>query len=341
MEKVMSKRVLLTGASGFVGSHVLRHLLVNTDWFIVCPTTFTHKGLTDRINVACNDFPDAYSRIKVIKTDLTAPISSVTSHAFGKIDYVINVASESHVDRSIEEPTPFILNNVSLICNLLDWARVAKPEKFLHISTDEVYGPAPKGHSHKEWVDQYFPSNPYSASKAAQESIAFSYWRTYGVPVAITNTMNIIGETQDTEKFMPMVIKKVLNGETMKIHASPEGEIGSRFYLHARNQADGLLHVLKQHFPAYGESDVPAKFHIVGEREVDNLEMAQMIASAVGKPLKYELEDFHSSRPGHDLRYALNGKKIADTGWVAPMPLEESIRKTVEWTLNHPEWLNL
>ena len=337
----MTKRVLLTGASGFVGSHVLRHLLVNTDWFIVCPTTFTHKGLTDRINVACDDLPDAYSRIKVIKTDLTAPISPVTAHAFGKIDYVINVASESHVDRSIEEPTPFILNNVALICNLLDWARVAKPEKFLHISTDEVYGPAPKGHAHKEWVDQYFPSNPYSASKAAQESIAFSYWRTYGVPVAITNTMNIIGETQDTEKFMPMVIKKVLNGETMKIHASPEGEIGSRFYLHARNQADGLLHVLKQHFPAYGESDVPAKFHIVGEREVDNLEMAQMIASAVGKPLRYELEDFHSSRPGHDLRYALDGEKISDTGWVAPMPLEESIRKTVEWTLKHPEWLNL
>ena len=190
----MSKRVLLTGASGFVGSHVLRHILVNTDWFVVCPTTFTHKGLTDRINVACDDLPDAYSRIKVIKTDLTAPISPVTSHQFGKIDYVINVASESHVDRSIEEPAPFILNNVSLICNILDWARFAKPEKFLHISTDEVYGPAPKGHAHKEWVDQYFPSNPYSASKAAQESIAFSYWRTYGVPIAITNTMNIIGQ---------------------------------------------------------------------------------------------------------------------------------------------------
>jgi dTDP-glucose 4,6-dehydratase len=127
----------------------------------------------------------------------------------------------------------------------------------------------------------------------------------------------------------------------MKIHASPGGEIGSRFYLHARNQADGLLHVLKQHFPAYGESDVPEKFHIVGEREVDNLEMAQMIAKAVGKPLKYELEDFHSSRPGHDLRYALDGKKISDTGWKLPIPLEESIQRTVEWTLNHKEWLSL
>ena len=335
------KRVLLTGASGFVGSHVLRHILVNTDWFVVCPTTFTHKGLTDRIRVACEGLDDAYSRIKVIKCDLTSPISPITAHEFGKIDYVINVASESHVDRSIEHPAPFIINNVALICHLLDWARVAQPEKIVQVSTDEVYGPAPLGYAHREWEDQHFPSNPYSASKAAQEDIAFSYWRTYGLPIAITNTMNIIGETQDTEKFMPMVIKKVLNGETMKIHASPTGEVGSRFYLHARNQADGLLHVLNQPFPAYGESDVPQRFHIVGEREVDNLEMALMIAEAVGKPLRYELEDFHSSRPGHDLRYALDGKKITDTGWTLPIPLKESIQRTVEWTLQHPEWLEL
>jgi len=337
----MSKRVLLTGASGFVGSHVLRHILTNTDWYVVCPTTFTHKGLSDRIRLAVDGLDEDYSRVKVIRCDLTAPISSVTANEFGKIDYVINVASESHVDRSIEYPANFIINNVSLICNLLDWARVAKPEKVLHVSTDEVYGPAVGKHAHQEWIDQHLPSNPYSASKAAQEDIAFAYWRTYDVPLAITNTMNIIGESQDPEKFMPMVIKRVLAGETMTIHASAAGEIGSRFYLHARNQADGLLHVLKQHFPKYGETSQPERFHIVGEREVTNLEMAQMIADAVGKPLKYELVDFHSSRPGHDLRYALDGTKIADTGWKAPIPLEDSLRKTVEWTLAHPEWLNL
>ena len=335
------KRVLLTGAAGFVGSHVLRHIIVNTDWQVVCLTTFTHKGLQDRIHVALDDIEDAYKRVTVIKCDLTAPISKITSHKIGKIDYVINVASESHVDRSIEEPADFIINNVSLVCHLLDWAKENRPEKFLQVSTDEVYGPAPLGYAHQEWVDQHLPSNPYSASKAAQEDICFSYWRTYGIPIAITNTMNIIGETQDPEKFMPMVIKKVLNGEVMKIHASPEGEIGSRFYLHARNQADGLLHVLEQHFPLYGETDRPERFHIVGEREVNNLEMAEMIASAVGKPLIYELEDFHSSRPGHDLRYALDGKKITNSGWKLPIPLEESIRKTVEWTLAHPEWLKI
>jgi dTDP-glucose 4,6-dehydratase len=335
------KRVLLTGASGFVGSHLLRHILLNTDWEVVCPTTFTHKGLTDRIRVACDDIDGAYTRIKIIRCDLTAPISPVSANEFGKIDYLISVASESHVDRSIEYPGPFIINNVSLICSLLDWARIAQPEKIIHVSTDEVYGPAHPGHAHREWIDLHLPSNPYSASKAAQEDICFAYWRTYGMPIAITNTMNIIGETQDPEKFMPMVIKKVLNEETMSIHASPEGEIGSRFYLHARNQADALLFALTQKFPVYGEADVPERFNIVGERELNNLQMAEIIASAVGKPLKYKLEDFHSSRPGHDLRYALDGNKLASRGWKSPIPLEDSIYKTVEWTLKHPEWLSL
>ena len=335
----MSKRVLLTGASGFVGSHVLRHLILNTDWFIVCPTTFTHKGLQDRIRVALDDIPDSYKRVKIIKCDLTSPISPITAREFGKIDIVFNVASESHVDRSIEEPAPFIINNVSLICHILDWARYSN---IIQVSTDEVYGPAPSGYAHREWIDQHLPSNPYSASKSAQEQVAFSYWRTYGVPLIITNTMNIIGETQDPEKYVPMTIKKIVNGEKVVIHGSPDGKsIGSRFYLHARNQADGLLHVSGLPAPSYGEVEMPEKYHIVGEREVDNLELAQLIADYVGKPLNYEIVDFHSSRPGHDLRYALDGAKMGETGWSLPIPLEESLERAVKWTLDHPEWLEI
>ena len=333
------KRVLLTGASGFVGSHVLRHIMVNTDYEVVCLVSFRHHGLTDRIRVAMDGLD--MTRVKVLTHDLTAPISPVLAYEIGHIDYVINVASESHVDRSIEEPAPFIQNNVALICNMLDWARAADVEKFLQVSTDEVYGPAPEGYGHREWVDQYFPSNPYSASKAAQESICYSYWRTYNMPIVITNTMNIIGEMQDTEKYVPMIIKKVLNGELLKVHGSPDGKIGSRFYLHARNQADALLHVVNLPFPKYGEAPHPEKFHIVGEREVDNLELALMVADYVGKPLNYEIVDFHSSRPGHDLRYALDGAKIASTGWKAPLGLEESLERTVRWTMDHPEWLSL
>jgi dTDP-glucose 4,6-dehydratase len=335
------KRVLLTGASGFVGSHVLRHFLVNTDWDIVCPTTFTHKGLQDRIRHAVREVDEDYARTKVIRCDFTSPISTLTAREFGKIDYVFNVASESHVDRSIEEPAPFIINNVSLMVHILDWARNSDIEKFIQISTDEVYGPAPDGYAHREWQDQHLPSNPYSASKAAQEDIAFSYWRTYGLPLAITNTMNIIGETQDPEKFVPMVIKRILNEELVQIHGSLDGRIGSRFYLHARNQADGLMHVASLPFPKYGEAETPLRLHIAGEREVDNLELATLIAEFIGNPLHYEIVDFHSSRPGHDLRYALNCDNIEATGWKAPLPLEESLQRTVEWTLEHPEWLTI
>ncbi len=337
----MTKRVLLTGASGFVGSHVLRHILTQTDYEVVCLASFRHRGLTDRIRLATDDVDGSYTRTRVITHDLTAPLSPVLAAEIGPIDYLLNVASESHVDRSITDPAPFIQNNVALVTNILDYARIYGVEKFLHVSTDEVYGPAPKGHAHREWEDQYLPSNPYSASKAAQESIVYSYWRTYGVPAIITNTMNIIGESQDPEKFVPMTIRNVLRQKPVTLHASPTGEYGSRFYLHARNQADALLFVLGQPIPAYGEAHAPAKWHVVGEREVDNFEMAEMVASYVGKPLIFEAKDFHSSRPGHDLRYALDGKKIADAGWRAPISLEESLERTVKWTLDHPEWLNL
>lgn len=336
------KRVLLTGASGFVGSHVLRHLLVNTDWEIVCLVSFKHRGITDRIRYSTSGINDADKRIKVLVHDLVAPISPVLDYEIGHIDYVFNVASDSHVDRSITHPAPFIENNVSLICNMLDWAR-ERPflDKFIQVSTDEVYGPAPRGHKHKEW-EPFFPSNPYSASKAAQESIAFSYWRTYGVPVIITNTMNIIGEMQDPEKYVPMIIKKVMAGDVVKIHASKSGEIGSRYYLHARNQADALLFVAKHSLvQMYPSKTLPSKYHVVGEKEVNNLELAQMVAEYVGKKLRYDLVDYHTSRPGHDLRYALDGDKIASEGWKAPLSLEESLEKTVRWTLKHKEWLNL
>lgn len=334
---------LLTGASGFVGSHVLRHLLANTDHRIVCLVSFRHRGITDRIRLATAGLDDSYSRTKVLTHDLTAPISPVLAEEIGEVDYILNVASESHVDRSIIEPGLFILNNVALITTMLDYAKEYLPElrSFVHVSTDEVYGPAPRGHAHKEWVDPYYPSNPYSASKAAQESIAYSYWRTYGTPLTITNTMNIIGEMQDPEKFVPMIIKRVLSDQIVPIHASPSGEIGSRFYLHARNQADALLYVLGKEPVKYENNNAPDKWHVVGEREVNNLEMAEMIASIIGKPLRYELVDYHSSRPGHDLRYALDGSKIAADGWQAPLTLEESLERTIKWTLAHPEWLAL
>jgi dTDP-glucose 4,6-dehydratase len=225
--------------------------------------------------------------------------------------------------------------------NVLEYARRVQPRMVLQMSTDEVYGPAYGGHMHTEW-EAIAPSNPYSASKAAQEAIAFSYWRTYGVPVVITNTMNIIGELQDPEKFVPMVIRNIRDGKPVTVHCALDGTPGSRFYLHARNLADAWLWLTQNHDPAtYPDYDEPSRFNIVGEREVSNIAMVAMIARFMGVA-RYEINrvNFHSSRPGHDLRYALDGTKLAKLGWKAPVSFDESLEHTVRWFLDNPEWLN-
>ena len=332
---------MVTGASGLMGAHVVRHILKTTDCnSIVIPITYKHRGVQDRINYLLEGIPMALSRVKIVPVDLAQPLSPVTYDKFGKVDYVINCASESHVNRSIENPTPFILNNVSLMCNMLDWARETEVEKFLHISTDEVYGPGSKHRTNKEWKDLHLPSNPYAASKAAQEDIALSYWRTYGVPIGIVNSMNIIGETQDSEKYMALIMKKIYNNEKVTVHSN-RGEIGSRYYLHARSLSSGLMHILEQEFPKYGESDLPLRMHIAGEKKLDNLELAHLVAKAAGKKLNYELVDPNTERPGHDMHYALSGENLANSGWKHPVQIEESIKNVVNWTFNHPEWLKI
>ncbi len=331
----MTKRVLLTGASGLLGSHALKRILNTTDWEVVCLVTFRHKGIQDRIIAASNE---DFSRVTTLICDLSSPISDVTKQKIGKIDYVINFASESHVDRSISNPSPFIINNVQLICNLLDWAREVGVEKFLHISTDEVFGPYQNRHF-AEW-DTHLPSNPYSASKAAQENIAFSYWRTYGVPVGIVNIMNIVGEYQNVEKFTPMTIKKILNGETIDIHTYDNGtKIGKRYWLYAGNMASAILHILDQKFVSSSESDKLSRWNIAGDAEYSNLDWAIKISNIIGKPISVQYVDSSISRPGYDSSYALDNSKLVDSGWVAPYNLDEALEKIVKWYMENPEWL--
>lgn len=342
-------RILLTGASGFVGSHVLRHLLINTDAEIVCPVTFRHKGVAPRLWLAMEPLitrwgglvPSFKERVHVLPgVDLRAPVDPATQTLIGRVDYILNVASDSHVDRSITDPAAFIQNNVGLMTSVLDLARKIEPRMVLQMSTDEVYGPAYGEHRHTEW-EAIQPSNPYSASKAAQEAICYSYWRTYGVPVVITNTMNIVGETQDPEKFVPKIIRSVRDRSPILMHVAPDGTPGSRFYLHARNLADAWLYLMRNHPPQmYPDFSEPSRFHIVGEREVSNREMISLIENILGIEADVRPESFHTSRPGHDLRYALDGSKIADLGWKAPIPFEESLSRVVRWTLERPEWLS-
>ena len=324
-------RVLLTGGCGFIGHHFVEHFLKNTDWDIVILDRLNYAGSVDRLRDI-----EAFDggRVTLLTADFTLPIEDNLAKEIGDIDYIIHMGAESHVDNSILEPAKFARANVEGTINMMNFARTQKNLKcFYYFSTDEVFGSIEEGWS--EIGDPMYPSNPYAASKAGGEMFVHSFKRTYGLPAVITRSMNVYGQRQHPEKFIPLVVRKVLEGDTVTIHAHPsKTKAGSRFYIHARNVADGYLHLIRNQIH-------DGEYHITGEKEVDNLELAQMIANIIGKELKYEMVDFHSSRPGHDLRYALSPKSMDDIGWCTPQTFEESLKQTIEWTLKRPEWYRL
>lgn len=342
-EKVFTsrKRVLLSGVGGFSGSHFLDYILETTDWEIVGIASWKHKGLPERISDS-EIYQNNKERVTIITHDLESPFNEITKKRIGHIDYIINIASMSDVENSILNPVPFIQNNVSLILNMLELAKEIKPEIFIQISTDETSGPMLNNEPHKEWSST-LPSNPYAASKAAQEAICISYWRTYGVPIIITNTMNLIGTRQDSVKFLPKIIKYVLEGKEIPIYADVNGVFGSRFYIDVRNQVDAILYIIKNTIPASYENGAlrPDRYNVVGEKQFNNLEFAQLVANIAGKELKYKTISFYSNteRKGHDMAYGLSGEKLKSIGWNYPVSLEESLRGIVEWYINNPEWL--
>jgi dTDP-glucose 4,6-dehydratase len=333
------KRVLLTGGGGSIGIHVIAHILHNTDWEVVVLDSFRHKGYKDRLRRAVLDHPDWKTRLFDHQHDLTCPISPELSRAIGKVDYVLHLAALSDVFFSVENPVYTVQNNINSTLVMLEYARQVKPEQFIYFSTDEVYGPVKRGEAHKEW-DTHRPSNAYSASKAASEDICYAYWRSYDVPLIVTNTMNNFGEMQSSSKFPVIVQKKVDAGETVTIHGS-EKEAGTRFYIHSRNAADALLHIIKQgvHHHKIGEMDEPLRYHIVGDECLSNLEMAQTVAELMGKELKYEVVDFHKENPAHDIHYGLEDNNLRKTGWKQPMSFKDSMRSTIQWQKENPEWI--
>jgi dTDP-glucose 4,6-dehydratase len=216
-------------------------------------------------------------------------------------------------------------------------------ERFIYFSTDEIFGPAPHGIDYKE-NDRYNSTNPYSATKAGGEELAVAYENTYGLPVYITHTMNVFGERQHPEKFIPMCIKKIRDGQTITIHSDKTKTIpGTRHYIHAEDVAEAIYFLLSKKIDIqvdYGGAKCP-KFNIVGPEEINNLDLAQLIADSQGKELKYEMVDFHSSRPGHDLRYSLSGEKMKKLGWTPSIKLTQRIKQVVEWSLKNENWIEL
>jgi dTDP-glucose 4,6-dehydratase len=283
-------------------------------------------------------------RVRVVHHDLKAELNSQIRSHIGKVDMIAHLAAGSHVDRSITYPMEFVQDNVVGTVNLMDYARnLDNLELFAYFSTDEVFGPAPDGISYKE-NDRYNSTNPYSASKAAAEEMVVAYENSYGLPAIITHTMNVFGERQHPEKYIPMCIKRVRDNQKITVHSNPEKtKAGSRHYIHARDVADALMFLynydLSKLPTTYGGAKCQ-KFNIVGAEEFDNLELAQFIADTQGRPLNYEMVDFHSSRPGHDLRYALDGSKMKDMGWT-PQPVKKRLAEVINWTLTNDRWLGI
>ena len=345
----MSKNVLITGGAGFIAHHVIDHLLLKTDYKIVCLDRLDISGNLNRLHDMLQDHdPKIVSqRLRVVFHDLKAELNEMIVKDIGPIDIVLHLAAGSHVDRSIQYPMEFVLDNTIGTVNMLEYARKHLPnlERFVYFSTDEIFGAAPPGVAYKEY-DRYNSTNPYSASKAAAEEFCVAFENTYKMPIVITHTMNVFGERQHPEKFIPMCIQRARDGEKVYIHANTDcTKAGTRMYIHAKDVADGLLFILNnlpldyKHTGDYGGAHCP-KFNLCGTEEIDNLSLAKMIAAAQGKELNYEMVDFHSSRPGHDLRYALNGDLLKSLGWEPRIKLSERISGMVKWSLENHRWLH-
>jgi dTDP-glucose 4,6-dehydratase len=332
-----STTVLITGSAGFVGSHLVELILRETDWQVIGLDSFRRSGDSSRISSASL----SSGRYRPYRCDLSAPISKTLKRQIGSVDVILNLASHSSVDHSLREPESVVWNNVGVALTMLEFARDVTPRLFMQMSTDEVYGPAADGECFVEWSTMR-PSNPYSASKAAQEAIALSYWRSFGVPLLLVNATNIIGERQDVEKFVPLVVSSVMNGREVGIHCT-DGRPGSRSYLHVSDCIGAIWFLVDRCLSGGVSADSaqmePPRFNLVGMGEVDNLSVARGVARIIGADLVYREVDVRRTRPGHDLRYALDPSKLMALGWRPKIPFEAALERTVNWFIANPGWL--
>ncbi len=344
----MPKKVLITGGAGFIAHHAILHILENTDWEIVSIDRLDYSGNLNRISdILKNLDNNKKKRLRVVYHDLRAEVNEMLAADLGEFNFILHMAASSHVDRSISDPMTFVLDNVVATCNILNFARKNKNlELFIYFSTDEVFGPAPKGINYKE-RDRYNSTNPYSATKAGGEELAVAFENSFNMPIFITHTMNVFGERQHPEKFIPKCILSARDGTEIEIHSDvTKTKAGSRHYIHASDVADGCVYLIKNREKLkkvekdFGGAKCP-KFNLVGPVELDNLSLGKMIAKSVGKELNYKMVDFHSSRTGHDLRYALSGDFMEKLGWKPKVSIEKRIDQVVKWTLQNERWLKV
>ncbi|PSV39858.1 dTDP-glucose 4,6-dehydratase [Photobacterium sp. GB-210] len=335
-------KILITGGAGFIGSAVIRHLIQNTSHQVMNIDKLTYAG--NLASLECVSDDERYSFEQV---DITNRIEIERVFSKYQLDAVMHLAAESHVDRSIDGPAAFIETNVIGTYVLLDVARHyfsalsdsrRQLFRFIHVSTDEVYGDlSPQAQPFTE-ISPYQPSSPYSASKASSDHLVRAWHRTYGLPVIVTNCSNNYGAYQYPEKLIPVVILNALAGKPLPIYGNGQQV---RDWLYVDDHAKALVAVLEK-------GKVGETYNIGGNNEQTNIAVVHAICDVLeilvpnkpqGVKAYRDLITYVDDRPGHDKRYAINASKISqEVGWTPQESFETGLRKTVEWYLANPSW---
>ncbi|TDI93680.1 MAG: dTDP-glucose 4,6-dehydratase [Caldithrix sp.] len=312
------KRYLVTGGAGFIGSNYIRYMLKkHRDVEIINLDKLTYAGNPDNLKDIQAD-----SRYKFIKGDICDEV--LVNKIMTEIDFVVNFAAESHVDRSIGAPDDFIRTDVFGTFVLLEAARTNKIEKFIQISTDEVYGSIDKGSFTEN--DPLMPSSPYSASKTGADRLAFSYFVTYDLPVIITRCSNNFGPFHYPEKLIPLFVTNAIENKNLPIYGDGKNV---RDWIYVEDHCDGVDFVCQN--GRLGEV-----YNIGGGNERTNLEITDRILKKLEKP--QSLMTFVKDRLGHDRRYSVDCSKIADLGWKPKHNFEEALDKTISWFMENNWW---
>ncbi len=297
-------RILITGASGFIGSHCLKLLSKNHEVI----------GL-DKVNGKRIDVP-------IVLADLRSPLE----HMLDGVDVIVNFAAETFVDYSISTPRKFIYANVIGTYNLLEAARRIKLKKFIQISTDEVYGSCMKGFFCEK--STLCPGNPYSASKASADMLCLSHMNTFDIPVTIVRPENNYGTFQGNEKFIPTVIRKMLNGEDVILYGDGKHQ---RMWLHVEDTCEAIKHIIESKYNA-------PIYNIGSKQERENRDIVKLIGQVLKVPYHIRHVPDKIARPGHDRRYAIDTHRINSSGWKPKHKLENSLPEVVEWYKNNQWW---
>jgi dTDP-glucose 4,6-dehydratase len=330
-------KILVTGGAGFIGSAVVR-LAISRGHTVVNLDSLTYAACLDNVATA-SDNPNYFLEHKDIRNrnDLDLIFSK------HKPDAVMHLAAESHVDRSIDDPSDFIETNITGTFNLLEaarsyWQTIGKPKsfRFHHISTDEVFGSLPSDPSVRFTEETpYDPRSPYSASKASSDHLVRAWHETYGLPVILTNCSNNYGPYHFPEKLVPVIILRALAEKSLPIYGDGSN---IRDWLYVEDHADALLLVL-----ARGE--IGRSYNIGGENELTNLELVHTICKILNRLIPRskgsyaELITFVKDRPGHDQRYAIDPSRIKkELGWQPSFTVEQGLEKTVQWYLDNKHW---